>query len=302
MNGVIIIYKEKDFTSHDVVAKMRGILKTRQIGHTGTLDPQAEGVLPVCIGNATKLCDLLTDKEKTYETVLQLGVITDTLDMTGTIKETREVAVTECQIREVIETFKGEQEQIPPMYSALKVNGKKLYEYARAGIEIERQPRKIVISKLEILSIDIPYVTFRVTCSKGTYIRSLCDDIGSALGCGGAMKELTRTKVSSFSIEQAIRLCELEQIVKNEATDSIIIPTDKIFTNVNRVIVPLSQERFLFNGNTLPLETEWICMDNVSLDQKKWYLVYDSEGRFQAIYQFDQEKQHYKPYKMFLNR
>ena len=192
-HGIINVYKEKGFTSHDVVAKLRGICKQKKIGHTGTLDPEAVGVLPVCLGSATKLCDMLTDKTKEYVAVLKLGVVTDTQDLTGTILEEHPVTVTEEQIREVIFSFQGDQLQIPPMYSALKVNGKKLYELAREGKEVERAARPITIHEIEILKEELPEITIRVSCSKGTYIRTLCHDVfaSSCHACGGSGHEST---------------------------------------------------------------------------------------------------------------
>ena len=172
INGVINVYKEKGYTSHDVVAKLRGILRQKKIGHTGTLDPEAEGVLPVCLGKATKLCELLTDKTKTYEAVLRLGIVTDTQDMTGKVLEEHPVSVTDEEVERTILSFLGDQEQIPPMYSALKVNGRKLYELAREGKEVERKPRKVTLYEIKILEMNLPLVRFSVTCSKGTYIRT----------------------------------------------------------------------------------------------------------------------------------
>ena len=188
MDGVIVIRKEKGFTSHDVVAKLRGILHMKKIGHTGTLDPDAEGVLPVALGKATRLVDMITDKEKTYEAVMRLGVVTDTQDMSGTVlSQTTELSVTEEELCTVVSSFVGDYMQVPPMYSALKVNGKKLYELAREGKTVERKPRPVHFYEIEILDISFPLVRFRVTCSKGTYIRTLCHDIGEKLGCGASM-------------------------------------------------------------------------------------------------------------------
>ena len=201
INGIMNIYKEAGYTSHDVVAKLRGIVKQRKIGHTGTLDPDAVGVLPVCFGNATKLCDMMTDKSKEYEACMRLGVTTDTQDMSGTLQSEQEVTADEAQVRDAIMSFVGGYEQIPPMYSALKVNGKKLYELARQGKEIERQPRHVDIPNIKIIEIGIPCVRFVVECSKGTYIRALCADIGARLGCGAAMESLKRTRVGNFKIE-----------------------------------------------------------------------------------------------------
>ena len=187
--GIIVIHKEKGFTSHDVVAKLRGILHMKKIGHTGTLDPDATGVLPVALGKGTKLVDLLTDKEKTYEAVLHLGIDTDTQDMSGTVLEEKPVNVTEEEVRKVLKSFVGEQLQVPPMYSALKVNGKKLYELAREGKTVERKARPVCFYEIEPLEFHLPLVKIRVTCSKGTYIRTLCHDIGEKLGCGGCMED-----------------------------------------------------------------------------------------------------------------
>ena len=203
VNGIIIVNKEAGFTSHDVVAKMRGICGQRKIGHTGTLDPQATGVLPVCLGSATKLCDLLSDKKKEYVAELLLGVKTDTQDTTGQVLEERKVETSEEEILRICAGFLGEQEQVPPMYSALKVNGKKLYELAREGKVVERKARPITIYELEVQEIALPVVRLRVLCSKGTYIRTLCEDIGEALGCGGAMQSLVRTRVERFFLQEA---------------------------------------------------------------------------------------------------
>ena len=204
--GIIVIHKEKGFTSHDVVAKLRGILHMKKIGHTGTLDPDATGVLPVALGKGTKLVDLLTDKEKTYEAVLHLGIDTDTQDMSGTVLEERPVNVTEEEVRKVLKSFVGEQLQVPPMYSALKVNGKKLYELAREGKTVERKARPVCFYEIEPLEFHLPLVKIRVTCSKGTYIRTLCHDIGEKLGCGGCMEELLRSRLVGILSLRAIRL------------------------------------------------------------------------------------------------
>ena len=181
-DGMINVCKEKGFTSHDVVAKLRGILHQKRIGHTGTLDPDATGVLPVCLGKGTKLCDMITDRDKTYRAVMLLGRITDTQDISGQIISEKEVCVGEDDIRNVAAAFVGDYMQVPPMYSAIKVDGKKLYELARAGQEIERKARHVVIHSLEITDVRLPYVTMKVCCSKGTYIRTLCQDIGEKLG------------------------------------------------------------------------------------------------------------------------
>ena len=211
MDGIIAVRKEKGYTSHDVVAKLRGILHMKKIGHTGTLDPDAEGVLPVVLGKATKLAEFLTDKDKTYEAVLHLGLETDTQDMTGTVLKELPVSVTEEQVRAAVSSFLGEQQQIPPMYSALKVNGRKLYEIAREGKTVERKPRTVFFHNIEIQDMKLPLVKISVTCSRGTYIRTLCYDIGKKLGCGACMEELVRTRSGQFRLEDSLTLEEIRE-------------------------------------------------------------------------------------------
>ena len=187
MDGIINVYKEAGYTSFDVVAKLRGILKQKKIGHTGTLDPDAEGVLPVCIGKATKVCGYLTEKDKTYQALLHLGIATDTQDMSGRILKEQAPEISEEELRRMIQSFTGKLKQVPPMYSALKVGGKKLCDLARAGIEVERKAREIEIYSIRQIRIQLPYVSMEVHCSKGTYIRTLCHEIGEKAGCGGCM-------------------------------------------------------------------------------------------------------------------
>ncbi|MBC8060969.1 MAG: tRNA pseudouridine(55) synthase TruB [Clostridiaceae bacterium] len=217
MDGVINVYKPEGITSFDVVWKIRKLAHTKKVGHTGTLDPAAAGVLPICIGKGTKIVDYIMNGSKEYKTLLRLGVITDTYDREGKIISESDVNLTEEEVTQVIKGFIGEIAQIPPMYSALKVNGVRLYELARKGIEIERKERKITIFDIEILEIKLPYVSFIVKCSKGTYIRSLCYDIGEQLKCGGAMWALERIKTSIFEVENSIPLDALteDNIVNN---------------------------------------------------------------------------------------
>ena len=223
VNGILNVYKEKGYTSHDVVAKLRGIVGQKKIGHTGTLDPDAEGVLPVCLGRATKVCDMLTEKDKTYEAVLLLGKETDTQDISGTVLRVGETeGLTQEQVKDCVMSFVGEYDQIPPMYSALKVNGKKLYELAREGKTIERKSRKVEIKEIRILEMALPRVRMEVSCSKGTYIRTLCHDIGEKLGCFGCMESLLRTKVSRFEIESSLKLSEIQ---KKRSSFIAIVPT-----------------------------------------------------------------------------
>lgn len=307
MNGVINIYKIKGFTSHDVVAKLRGIMKQKKIGHTGTLDPDATGVLPVCLGSATKLCDMLTDKEKEYIAKVQLGVTTDTQDMTGTVLEKKEVDVTKEQVREMIQSFVGSYEQVPPMYSALKVNGKKLYELAREGKEVERKARPVIIHYIEILDMSLPQITIRVGCSKGTYIRTLCHDLGEKLGCGAAMASLERTKSGQFSLETAITLAELEEKLKKspenreEVLQSLIIPVDKMFLEYKELKLLPQWERLIQNGNSFEeknLRKEFLEKDRADKSQ---YRVYINENTFMGVYEYRKNEKKFYPVKMFLS-
>ena len=238
VNGIINIYKEKGFTSFDVVAKCRGIFKQKKIGHTGTLDPDAEGVLPVCLGKATKVCDLLTEKEKEYEAVMLLGKITDTQDISGVVLKEQKVEVTKQEVTDAILSFIGNYMQIPPMYSALKVNGKKLCDMAREGKTIERNARPVIIYDIQILKIELPRVTMHVRCSKGTYIRTLCADIGAALGCGAVMSRLRRTDVGSLSLAdpRCVTLERLESMTEQERF-AALLPIEDAFPELPRVVL-----------------------------------------------------------------
>ncbi|MDK2809126.1 MAG: tRNA pseudouridine55 synthase [Clostridiales bacterium] len=299
MDGILNVYKEKGFTSHDVVAKLRGIVKQKKIGHTGTLDPDAEGVLPVCLGKATKLCDLLTDKDKCYEAVLKLGVTTDTQDLTGTVRSTTDVALSKEAIKEAVLSFQGSYDQVPPMYSAIKVNGKKLYELAREGIEIERKPRSVLIHKIDILEIDVSCyeVRMRVFCSKGTYIRTLCADIGDALRVGGAMKSLLRVKAGSFIIEESHTLKEIEAQMREGALSEWLVPVDAIFSGYESFTVHKEKDRLLNNGNSLSL-LDGVLSGVVS--EGSMVRVYDSFLVFKGLYQIAEQNECLVPYKMFL--
>lgn len=299
MNGIINIYKEKGFTSHDVVAKLRGIVKQKKIGHTGTLDPDAEGVLPVCLGNATKVCQLLTDKDKAYEAVLKLGITTDTQDMTGMVQKKVEVTNTIDEINRVIKGYEGTYHQIPPMYSAIKIGGKKLYQLAREGKEVERSPREVIIHKIEILEENMAEqeITIRVSCSKGTYIRTLCHDIGMDLGCGGCMKTLLRTRAGNFKIEDSITLAQVEELQRQGELEQYLIKIDEIFSDYRAVTLKDSAEKLIQNGN---LFTETDIIQKYDIREEEQVRVYDSQGRFQAIYKYKKEIKVYKPVKMFL--
>lgn len=294
MDGILIIRKEKGYTSHDVVAKLRGILHMKKIGHTGTLDPEAEGVLPVALGKATRLVEMLTEKEKTYEALLHLGIETDTQDMTGTIVKEVPVTVTEEEVSSVIRGFLGEQMQIPPMYSALKVGGKKLYELAREGKTIEREPRPVHFYEIEILEMTLPYVRFSVTCSKGTYIRTLCHDIGAALGCGGCMEELKRTKAGRFTLEESHTLGEIQQAADEGTVSGMLLDMEEVLKEYPRICCNSFGDRLLLNGNPLTEElVEQQCQDG-------WVRMCSSTGSFAGIYQWQKNRKRYFPVKMFL--
>ena len=294
INGIIIVNKETGFTSHDVVAKLRGICGQKKIGHTGTLDPAATGVLPVCLGSGTKLCDMLTDRDKEYVAELLLGVETDTQDTTGSVL--RESPVTE-EVSRACLSFLGDYDQIPPMYSALKVDGKKLYELARAGKEVERKARRVRILELEILEMRLPVVKLRVVCSKGTYIRTLCSDIGQKLGCGGAMQSLQRTKVGRFRLEDALTLGELQQLKDSGELERVVQPVDSLFEETPALHVTAEAARLLENGNALlPVQ----FAETVTPEPERWVRVYRPDGRFAGIYAYEEQKRWYRPVKMFL--
>ena len=296
-HGMINVYKEKGFTSHDVVAKLRGICKQKNIGHTGTLDPDAVGVLPVCLGCATRLCDMLTDKDKEYVAVLRLGITTDTQDATGKVLAEKEVSVSEEEVRAVIASFEGEQLQIPPMYSALKVNGKKLYELAREGKEIERKARPIVVHEIEILSENMPEFTIRVKCSKGTYIRTICYDIGQKLSCGGVMVSLKRTKVGNFGIEDAYTLSQIEDMAKEGKLCEILLPVEKVFEKLPEIRVKETAMKALLNGNQLKKE-EILMLSDEALKAEE-VRVYGADGRFYGVYGYQEGRKLFCPIKMF---
>lgn len=301
MDGIINIYKEEGFTSHDVVAKLRGILHQKKIGHTGTLDPAATGVLPVCCGKATKVCDLLTGEDKTYRAVCRLGVETDTQDMTGTVLKHYDIhEITEEALRQTVSEFLGETMQVPPMYSALKVNGKKLYELAREGKTVERKPRPIMITELDVTSVDLEQgkFTMEVTCSKGTYIRTLCHDIGKKLGAGAAMESLIRTRVSVFRLEDAVTLSEIEHLVQEDPKGFAkrVWQVDTLFPQYTKMQIRREFAPKLANGNPL-LPEQLICQHSSGESVTEQILVYDEVGQFKAVYQ--KSGHWYKVYKMF---
>lgn len=298
-DGIINVYKEKGYTSHDVVAKMRGILKMKKIGHTGTLDPDAEGVLPVCIGKGTRLVDMITDKDKTYEAVCRLGITTDTQDISGRILSTVKADITLKQLQEAVKAYIGEYMQLPPMYSAIKVDGKRLYELARQGLEIERERRKVVIHDIRLEDFDEAEQEFKVIvhCGKGTYIRTLLHDIGEKLGCGAVMVQLLRTAVGSFSIGNALRLSEIEALVREDKLLEHIVTVEEVFQGYTKITLKQEYDRLVHNGNPfLPIQSQ----EEQPILPGEQVRVYDSEDSFIGIYEFSSEKGAYTPVKMFL--
>lgn len=246
MNGIVIIDKPAGWTSQDVTARLRRVFGTRRIGHGGTLDPMATGVLPVFVGRATRGVEFFEHAEKTYETELLLGIATDTEDTTGTVLFRREVSVTPEQLTAVLERFRGEIMQIPPMYSALKVNGQKLCDLARKGRQVERQPRPVTIHELTLLSREGDTLRLRVRCSKGTYIRTLCADIGEALGCGGCMQALRRTQAGEYTIAEAV---PLQQLLESPEPETYLRDVDTMFRGYPGVKLTANQEKRCRNGN-----------------------------------------------------
>lgn len=297
MNGIINVYKEAGYTSHDVVARLRGIFKQKKIGHTGTLDPDAVGVLPICLGNATKLCDMLTDTDKTYEAVVQLGLTTDTQDMSGTILEEKDVCATEDEVVQVLGSFVGSYMQIPPMYSALKVNGRKLYELARAGQVVERKPRQVYFHDIEILEMALPKLRIRVRCSKGTYIRTLCHDIGQKLSCGACMASLIRTEAAGFSILESKKLEEIEILVNDDTIHSVVRSVESMFPTYTKVVMASEFNSRVYNGNVFANEH---LQEGYVKEDGQLVLVYDSEERFLGIYRYVDEQKLFTVVKMFL--
>ena len=296
IHGIINLYKEKGYTSHDVVAKLRGIAGQKKIGHTGTLDPDAEGVLPVCLGKATKVCELLTDKDKTYRAVLFLGQTTDTQDASGTVLETSDVSnLNEAQVTEAVQSFVGDYAQIPPMYSALKVGGKKLYELAREGKTVERKARNVMIHSIKILRVDLPRVEMEVSCSKGTYIRTLCHDIGEKLGVGGCMESLLRVQVGRFVLADSLRLSEIQKAKEDGNLEKILQPIDSVFEQYRAVRIRPDQEKRLQNGNSFRKPDR---LQNY--DDQEMVRVYDSNGHFAAVYRYVEKDQEFRIVKMFL--
>ncbi|HCC06698.1 MAG TPA: tRNA pseudouridine(55) synthase TruB [Clostridiales bacterium] len=286
INGIINIYKEKGYTSHDLVMKVRKILWTKKVGHAGTLDPDAEGVMTVCIGKATKVIEYMVEKDKEYVATVKLGVTTDTQDITGKV-------ITECEVPhldkphllEVMNAFMGEYMQMPPMFSAIKINGKKLYELAREGKEIERETRKVYIREIELTKI-VSYDEFeiRVVCSKGTYIRTLCHDIGQVLSCGACMKTLLRKRVGRFSLADCIKL---EDLSNDKLLSEKLINIEDIFEKYEKIYVDELGEKTLLNGAKINLKN---IRNNAIIETSNFYRVYDTTEKFIALYKCIEEE------------
>ncbi len=266
MDGIVIVDKPAGWTSQDVVSKLRGVFKTRRIGHGGTLDPMATGVLPVFVGRATRAVEFFEHAEKTYEATLRLGISTDTEDITGTVLEEKPVKVTKEQFLQTLNGFRGGIFQIPPMYSAIKINGQKLCDLARRGKEVERKPRPVTIYGLDCLSFEGTAAKLRIHCSKGTYIRTLCKDIGQALGCGGTMESLRRVTAGEYTLSQAVTM---ETLVGAEQPEAFLLPTDSLFAGHPRVTLTEKQTLRCKNGNAFSVGLE-----------PGTYRAYSPEGEF----------------------
>lgn len=296
------IMKPVDFTSHDVVAKVRRILGIKRIGHTGTLDPNVTGVLPLCIGRATRVVEYIQDLPKEYEAQLILGIRTNTEDMTGNVLETASlILVTEKQVTETILSFIGLIEQIPPMYSAVKVNGKRLYELARNGEEIERKPRKVTIHHIEIIHMNLeiahPVIKFRVSCSKGTYIRTLCVDIGNKLGVPAAMSNLVRTSTGHITINQCVSFERTSELFETGRLNEIIIPTDLAIPHLPFSSVSASLVESVLQGRSIPVEAlSPFPLSHLSLNALR---LYTPDGTFMGIFKTDMTSGLVQPVKVF---
>ncbi len=284
--GVINIYKEKGFTSHDVVNIVRKQLGRVKTGHTGTLDPDAEGVLPICVGKATKLADYIAADIKEYKAEITLGIKTTTEDISGDVIEEREVNVSENEVINAVKGFIGEYKQVPPMYSAIKVNGRKLYELAREGIEIERKTRLINIYNIrDIKALDKDKYEFYVLCSKGTYIRTLCKDIGEKLGCGGCRSALTRTRSGNFYIEDSVKIEDFKKIVSEGKLNEVLLPVEKVLKEYKKVHISSEAEKYMINGNKINLM--YLKEKNTVKGEK--VAAIDCNERIVGIYEAEEE-------------
>lgn len=286
LNGVLLVDKPKDFTSHDVVAKARGMIGERKIGHSGTLDPMATGVLPLFIGKSTKAIGQLPDTNKKYQVSFKLGLTTDTQDITGAVLNSCEVNLHKDEVFNAIKSFKGEQEQLPPMYSAVQVDGKRLYKLAREGVEIERPKRKITVYDISQLGYnsDKDEYCFDISCSKGTYVRTICHDIGEKLGTGAVLTELRRTESNGFSVENAVTLAELQRLRDENRINERIISPEQIFMHYDKLILSETLAKHFKNGVPLWLKQFDLVPDN------QWFRIYDCRGAFLGIAMANKDK------------
>ncbi|MFD2613051.1 tRNA pseudouridine(55) synthase TruB [Paenibacillus gansuensis] len=300
LDGVLPVLKPVGFTSHDVVAKARRILRMKRIGHTGTLDPQVTGVLPLCIGRATKLVEYIQELPKEYEAVLRIGVSTDTEDMTGEIVSSVDsVTLTESQIRSAVGNFLGEISQVPPMYSAVKVDGKRLYELARQGEVVERKARQVFIYSIDILELKLdkqhPDIRFRVKCSKGTYIRTLCVDIGKALGYPAAMAELTRTSTGHISMDQCYTLDQIQKAQETGDISSLLIPVERMVSHMPRMVILDSRLKQALQGQKLPVS----FVSGITGNERDVIAAFTEQEKLVGFYQLDPSVQRLVPVKIY---
>ena len=306
MTGILLIDKPEGMTSFVAAARVRRMTGVKKTGHTGTLDPMATGVLPVLLGGATRFCELLPSHDKAYIASLRLGTVTDTLDITGEVLETREVNASRADFESALQSFSGTIEQVPPMYSALKVNGKKLYELAREGIEIERKARTVHFYEISILEVKLPLVRMEVTCSKGTYIRTLCHDIGEKLGCHGCMEQLIRTRVGQFDRNGAHTLDEIAAIVGEGRLSEILVPVDEMFAALRSFATADDHAKKLAeNGNPLkPAQIREIgeTASGGDFAEDEEFRLYLDDGTFVGIYQYRSSQNLTRPVKLFLER
>ena len=299
-DGLIVVNKEAGWTSFDVVAKLRRILGTRKVGHTGTLDPMATGVLPVVYGRGTRLAELLSEHDKTYRCTCHLGISTDTQDMTGEVLASCEVKVSEEELREALMSFQGEYDQVPPMYSALKVGGRRLYELAREGVSVEREARRVTLTDIRLLSYESPLAVFEVSCSKGTYIRTLCHDLGEKLGCGAAMESLTRSRSGDFSLEQAHTIAEIEGKAQEGGLGEWILGLDDLLSCYPRIVLRPEDDRLLANGNRIPGGGYPMALDPEEGREDGLVRMCLSTGELMGLYAYRVRDGVYLPVKMLL--
>ena len=277
MNGILCVNKPAGFTSFDVVAKLRGILQTRKLGHGGTLDPMATGVLPVFVGNSTKACDIMPDNTKSYRAGFRLGEVTDTQDVTGEVLSRSDMAVSEDMLRETVPHFVGNILQLPPMYSAVQVNGQRLYDLARKGVEVERQPRQIFVESIDIFSYDAEKRegVLDISCGKGTYIRTIINDIGEKLGCGGIMTSLVRTSSGGFTLADCFTFEQIQQAKDEDRLEELILPIERVFAKLPKLRLNEAQTRMYRNGVKLDLKRVYNIKQGVTD-----YAVFGNDGKF----------------------